>query len=1522
MASVWDNLEEVQPTNDIWADVEEVKTQPTKQPVQQKPIAQPKQQEIIEQPTPMLTGGIEQKVIQNWDSKGRVYYTDEQGNRIKSNVPLSRKIGNKIKATATNIGDWLTTDVGENAKQRRKAVAMGVITLADLALNQGRGLLSHVVGGGLGSGLYSLVDQAIEGKFNPKQLAIDTGLGAGLGAGGKLLIDKAIQPIAKNIARRTNIAKRRATPIADKVEPQSTLAVEEVTEAIEPRASQEVLEQPIQQVDEVVESVPQQTEQPKVNLNTLKSNIRANKFKQGNLKDYMVVNKGKKGYKSTIADPISYDIEKSQREFNNIITEISKNPEKLNDSAYMADLENRVQQIVDKTPYGNEAEVATPYWEKFWKAVDDGYNYNEFKLNRGKKAPQQLDDVVPEQVTSDFNNTETDFIEQAKKQILENNLPSYDDAYIYSDNGHGYLRNQIESMRDVNDKYTKLLKNLEEQKNSYLKKAKSEKRIKEINDAYNQRVKEANDSFENSQQNIIKNIDNYKKEIDVIPEQVVEDTAKTKERGFVDTVRQNYGDDVAKQITDKEYDVYSHEMQKANWENRTPEQKIQALNEVDNINPDVLYGKAQALNQAIQNGEPLNAAMLDGIAKNLTKAGQEIEAAKHFIPTSPEGIVLETIKQTRKNTPKQVLKLKDETSQIVDEVNNVLKPNSKTDKSVDMSNEEANAKFEVWLNTQIEKVKQKPVYGEKLDMLKAMENYRVQKANRALKASEKRMAREEFLNTDYSNEEAEARFLHSLSKDKRPPKAKPTRGTKEDLLKGMERYRQKEIKRLEREERQAISKLKKQELAKQKALEKEELDAIKALKREEEKRLKAIENILAKRVVKPAERKSLATQLLALNDNNGLTPENFTRLVDKHYGIQTIDVSDYAKIQELSERFINAKTDRERDVANGLIKKFIWNKQPKKWADKDRTFRNMNMLLSLPSRLLDVTSTTAFQGINALDELVAKGIDKVMGTGLRGKMSTPAEWWKSVARGAKEGAEDVNLGINTARSGEVDRYELGFHPQFENVPILGGAEKALNATIRIPDRMFYEARFDSALKDLMSTGKFTAEEAEEIAKNEALQAVFQGQGLLSKSSKFVRDLLNGRIDNKPMFDNETVQNIADNIQLGNRIAPFVQTPANLIAEGLERSPLGLVKGGFEMATAKTPQQLRQAQQTLAKGITGTTGATLGGGYLLNQVPNTIGGFTNEDLYGDDVTGLPPQSIVIGDKAVSLASMPFLTIPAGFGKALLEPNKTMPERLLNATTYTGNILSDLPMLKGLGDLYKGGVDIAKVGADYALGRTDLAEVGQTVGRVAGQQGANILSQYIPFSGTLGTIRNAADPYNREMMTYNENPLLGTAEYIGNRLQNRIPFASSLLPMKYNVLGEPSMRTNIENPIARTLEATISPIRIRNYTERPAEMEEMQRIQDYAMENDITGKTTLKFAKPKRYIGRGKDKTRLTNEQYSELTRLYNGKVYDELQFLMNTPEYQSADEETQIKWVREVMKEKKQEAEQEISDIIK
>lgn len=476
MANIWDEVEEIeevknttqqQPTNDIWADVEEVKTQPIKQPVQQKPIVQPKQEEVIEQPTLTLTGEVKKynesanpvrnairqigrntarfilpKKAENWflgskeDEEFLKKYNDDnvmsykdaatlykQGviskDEFMKNIDLHLRLDN-LKADAeyrdvrnTNIGKGIV-EIGTAAIPFGGAGKVATTVAGKLTPYLGRKIASEaakgaVIGGkaGLAHGVgYGLVDEDI----NPLTQGLVEG-GIGIVGGG--LLGAGAGKLERTL-RSKDIAKRRATPLADRM-----------TEA-KPQVNQEVIEQPIQQVEEVVESVPQQTEQPKVNLNTLKSNIRTNKFEQSNLKDYMVVGKGKKGYKSTIADPISYDIENSQREFNKIITEISKNPEKLNDSAYMADLENRVQQIVDKTPYGNEAEVATPYWEKFWKAVDDGYNYNEFKLNRGKKAPQ-LEQVADDIKTRSLPQSvlEAKGTPKEVKEIIKQDMPTY-----------------------------------------------------------------------------------------------------------------------------------------------------------------------------------------------------------------------------------------------------------------------------------------------------------------------------------------------------------------------------------------------------------------------------------------------------------------------------------------------------------------------------------------------------------------------------------------------------------------------------------------------------------------------------------------------------------------------------------------------------------------------------------------------------------------------------------------------------------------------------------------------------------------------------------------------------------------------------------------------------------------------------------------------------------------------------------------------------------------------------------------
>ena len=1142
------------------ADDEEVSTQP------------------VEQATPVLTGGVEQNVIPNWDKKGRIYYTDEQGNRIKSNVPLSQKIGNQLRATGYNIKDWLTTDVGTKAKERRKAVAL----LTTAPIGAGAGIGGMALSGALGGGLYSGAEQAIEGKFNPKQLATDIGLGAAtgglLGLGGKYVAKPIIDKIVKS-----KVAK-----------PQQQVAKEVIEEV-----------QPAQQVVEEV------TEQPKTNLNTLKSNIRANKFEQSNMKDYYAIVKGKNGYKSTLADPISRDTELSQREFNKIITEISKNPEKLNDSAYVNELENRVQKIIDNTPYGNEEEVAMPYWEKLWKAVDEGYNYNDFKVNRGK-VKQPI-----EQPTGETK------LRSLPQSVLENEVTQ------------GKLKTS--TLVQKAEKSPEVAKAIEENPTMY----------EAITNA---------DTMLQAQNEISQNASKV----------------------HTDTIRK---------LVDENAEVTALDVEKAR----------QIFNELQ---------KQGRFDEATD--------LLELTSRQGSKLGQAVQAFSLWSKTTPDGAML---------------------------------------------------------------------YAQKL-----LDKY--------------------------------------------------NKGVRKSLQKRLTENELKEI-------GEAFKKL----------------------------------------------------------NESGLT-------------------------------------GRELEVETAKAMKKVFKVVPKTFAQKLDGYRYINMLLSGKSRIKDflLTGKNAFD--TAIDETIAGGIDTARSLLSKDKTryisANPfvgaKAWLQGAKKGLNESLEDVRFGINTSRSGEVGRYGLPSEPIF-NMPTfegniankimtavknpLGTGEKLLRYTMQVPDRMFFEARYASSLANQMKARgvKEPTQDMINRAVDEAKRAVFQENRPITKKMTEAAQFLD-----TPVNIIEDVAGLPKGTlpSLEKGLTPFVKTPTNVIAQGAEG--LHGVGSGL-LSTIKAveqgnPEAIREAELLMGRGIRGL--GELGLGYAVgkNIIDNIKTNIGEKDYYANEITGLKPNSIVIGDKAISLQNMqnnlPFFS-GIGLGQ------KGLGQAFIN----TGDIIAEMPALKALGDLY----NINKEAKYIAQSDDADKELLKTGSRALRSLGANYLTSLIPYGGALGELRNDIDPNARELYMpdlYDENALSGLGSdlsYLGNRLVNRLPFGSNTLPARYNALGEPIMVNNIKNPVGRTLSEAID-FGIRNYNERPAEMKEMQRLQDYAMENNLDGKTTLKFAKPKRYIGRGKDKTRLTNEQYSELTRLYNGKVYDELQFLMNTPEYQSADEETQIKWVREVMKEKKQEAEQEISDIIK
>ena len=143
----------------------------------------------------ILEGGISKNYTQNWDKNGNIYYTDENGQVVDFKVNPFVKLANKVKATATNIGDWINeTNPNSEAYKQKVGVVSGLVTAPlglgatltggiarglapyvgrKIAQNMAQGIGSGVAGGGVAGGL--------EAGLNDRNIAIGGLQGATVG---------------------------------------------------------------------------------------------------------------------------------------------------------------------------------------------------------------------------------------------------------------------------------------------------------------------------------------------------------------------------------------------------------------------------------------------------------------------------------------------------------------------------------------------------------------------------------------------------------------------------------------------------------------------------------------------------------------------------------------------------------------------------------------------------------------------------------------------------------------------------------------------------------------------------------------------------------------------------------------------------------------------------------------------------------------------------------------------------------------------------------------------------------------------------------------------------------------------------------------------------------------------------------------------------------------------------------------------------------------------------------------------
>lgn len=245
--------------------------------------------------------------------------------------------------------------------------------------------------------------------------------------------------------------------------------------------------------------------------------------------------------------------------------------------------------------------------------------------------------------------------------------------------------------------------------------------------------------------------------------------------------------------------------------------------------------------------------------------------------------------------------------------------------------------------------------------------------------------------------------------------------------------------------------------------------------------------------------------------------------------------------------------------------------------------------------------------------------------------------------------------------------------------------------------------------------------------------------------------------------------------------PFIQTPMNMLKQGIEYSPAGLATViGASNKTEQLSKAIIGSSAAAATALLVSSGRTT---WAEPTDPTKKAAFRS--------AGLQPYAVKIGDNWVSYAKLPpALGFPIAFMSAIhdAQQKQTMDQStadaILNGVAKWGNFFADQSYLKNIGDLIS-----ASKGSPEAMG----------------QFVSNYPQQLVPYRALLGWMARMTDPYQRKVDT--------SASYIDQQVKQlmiQIPGLSQMVPARTDKAGNPIVN---QNPVLNA----VSPFKVT--TENP-------------------------------------------------------------------------------------------------------
>lgn len=308
--------------------------------------------------------------------------------------------------------------------------------------------------------------------------------------------------------------------------------------------------------------------------------------------------------------------------------------------------------------------------------------------------------------------------------------------------------------------------------------------------------------------------------------------------------------------------------------------------------------------------------------------------------------------------------------------------------------------------------------------------------------------------------------------------------------------------------------------------------------------------------------------------------------------------------QTLAEQFMKAADQAERDAVLANIYRDIGKQMPSRFKDKWNAWRYLAMLGNVRTHVRNVVGNAGFVPVVAAKNVVATGIEKAVYRLSGGKMERSKEF--VTGKGGKAlleaAAQDYAKVADIAMGGgkysdlaNANKYIEEGRVIFKIVKPFEAARKANSRALDKEDSWFSKPHYAYAMAQYCKANGITAEmiakggdkvvKAREYAIKEAQKATYRDTNAFSQA---ISEL--GRMGrNSKNGAKRTIATVMEGI------LPFRKTPANILARGVEYSPIGLLNG-FKQAifdVQKGTKTAAEAIDAISAGLTGTGLLALG-----------------------------------------------------------------------------------------------------------------------------------------------------------------------------------------------------------------------------------------------------------------------------------------------------------------------------------------